>query len=69
MLTWLEIAAGERISNVALVANTDGDMVPHSTVGIDATQARTGVLTFPVDAGLVRRAVSIYLAFRSTVGW
>jgi hypothetical protein len=42
-LTCDKCTLGEGISLVALVADTDGDMVPNSAVGIDATEARTGI--------------------------
>ena len=54
---------------ISLVADTNGDMVPDSAVGIDATKARTGILAFPVDAGQLLRAVRVYNALRATVGW
>jgi hypothetical protein len=43
-------------------------MVAHTAVGIDSTQARTGILTFPVDAGLVLGTVRVDGALRPTVG-
>ena len=43
-------------------------MVSDSAVSIDSTEARTGVLTLSVDAGLVGGAVSINLALWATVG-
>ena len=68
MLTWLEITTGEWISNVSLVAHTDGHMIPDPAVGIDATQAGTRVLALPGDAGPVCGTVGIHIAFGAAVG-
>ena len=43
-------------------------MVSDSAVGIDSTEARTGILTLSVDAGLVGGTVSVDLALGSAVG-
>lgn len=43
-------------------------MVSDSAISIDSTEARAGVLTLSVDAGLVGGAVSINLTLWSTVG-
>jgi hypothetical protein len=56
-LTCRPIAAGEGISNKALVANADWHMVPHAAVGIHSTEAWTRVLALPVDASLVSRTI------------
>ena len=63
------VAAGERVPNVSLVTHTDGHMIPDPAVGIDATQARTRVLTLLVDTSLIGWAIRVHIAFRSTVGW
>ena len=63
------VASAEGVSLISLIADTNGDMVPDSAVGIDATKARTGILAFPVDAGQLLRAVRVYNALRATVGW
>ena len=47
------VAAGERVSNVSLVTDTQRHVIPDTAVGIDATEAWTGVQTLSVDAGLV----------------
>ena len=63
------VASAEGVSLISLIADTNGDMVPDSAVGIDATKARTGILAFPVDAGQLLRAVRVDNALRATVGW
>ena len=68
MLTWLEITTGEWISNVSLVAHTDGYMIPDPAVGIDATQAGTGILALSVDTGLIRWTIGVDDTFWSAVG-
>ena len=68
VLTWLEPAAGERVPNVSLVTDADGDMAPHATVGIDTTDAGTGVLALAVDAGPVLGAVGVDDTLRPAVG-
>ena len=68
LLTWLEITTGEWIPNISLVANTDGNMIPDPAVGIDATQAGTGILALAVDTRLVGWTIGIDDAFRSAVG-
>ena len=47
------VAAGEWVSNVSLVTNAQRHVIPHTAVGIDTTEAGTGVLTLSVDASLV----------------
>ena len=63
------VASAEGVSLISLIADTNGDMVPDSAVGVDATKARTGILAFPVDAGQLLRAVRVDNALRATVGW
>ena len=45
------IASVEGVSLVALVANTDGNMISHSAICIDSTKSRTRILTASVDTG------------------
>ena len=52
-LTCLSVTAGEWISNIALVTNTQRDVVSDPAVSIDSTESRTGILTFSVDACFV----------------
>ena len=47
------VAAGERVPDVSLVTDAQRHVAPDPAVGIDATEAWTGVLTLSVDAGLV----------------
>ena len=47
------VAAGERVSDISLVTDAQRHVAPDPAVGIDATEAWTGVLTLSVDAGLV----------------
>ena len=61
-LTWLEITGRERIPDVSLVTDTDGDVGPDPTVGIDAAQTGTGVPAMPVDTGQLRGAMVVDLA-------
>ena len=66
-LTWRPSALRKRVSNISLVADTNGNMVSNSAVGIDAAEARTRVLAFSVDAGLVRRTVRVDDTLRAAV--
>ena len=59
----------EGVSNIALVADADRNMVPHIAVSVDTAEARTGVLTLAADARLVRRAVRVHDTLRPAVGW
>ena len=52
-LTCLSVTAGERISDIALVTDTERDVISDTAVGIDTTEAGAGVLTLSVDAGPV----------------
>ena len=54
---------------ISLVADTDWNMVPDSAVGIDATQARTGVLTSKVGTGQFLGAVRVDHTLMSAVWW
>jgi hypothetical protein len=63
------VASAEGVSLISLIADTDGDMVPDSAVGIDAAKTRAWILAFPVDAGQLLRAVRVDNALRATVGW
>jgi len=65
---WLEITAGERISDIALVTHTDRDMVTNSAVRVYTTETRAWVLAFPVNASSVCWTVGVNLAFRAAVG-
>ena len=47
------VAAGEWVSNVSLVTDTQRHMISDTAVGIDTTEAGAGVLTLSVDAGPV----------------
>ena len=58
----------KRIPRVSLVTDTDGNVVPHSAVGIDTAQSRAWVLAFSVNAGLVGGTVRVYDTLWSTVG-
>ena len=57
------------ISRIALIANTDGYMVPNTTVCVHTTETWAGILAFTVNTGSVRRAVRIDIALRSAVRW
>ena len=67
-LTCRTHTAGERIAHVALVANTDGHVIAHAALRIDPAQARAGVATLALRAGLVWRTVGVDHALGSTVG-
>ena len=43
----------EGVSNIALVTYADGNVVPHTTVGVDPTKARTRILALLPDACLI----------------
>ena len=58
----------EGVSNIALVTYADGNVVPHTAVGVDPTKARTRILALAPDASLVRGAVRVDHALRSAVG-
>ena len=66
-LTWRPSALRKRVSNISLVADTNGNMVSDSAVGIDAAEARTRVLALSADAGLVRRTVRVDDTLRAAV--
>ena len=67
-LTAGAVALGKRVANEPLVAETQGHMVAHFTVCIDATEAWTRVLALSVDASPVSWAVSIHHTLRPAVG-
>ena len=68
MLTLGPITLTEGITNVARDADTDRNMVPHITLGVDSTQTRTRILTFARETGPVGRTVGVNHTLRSTVG-
>ena len=43
----------EGVSNVTLVADANGNMVPHTAIGVEPTKARTRVLTLLPYASLI----------------
>lgn len=61
--------AGEGISCVTRLALTVRIMLDHSTLGVYATSADTGVSTALVNTGQIRGAVGTGHAFGTTVGW
>ena len=61
------IASIEGISLVSLVADTNGHMVPDPAVGIDATEARAGILALSGDASKFLGAVGVDNTLRSAV--
>ena len=67
-LTWRPAALRKRVSNISLVADTNGNMASNSAVGIDAAEARTRVLALSADAGLVRRTVRVDDTLWAAVG-
>ena len=66
---WWSSALTEGISDEALVADADRNMVSHVAVSVDTAEARAGVLTLAADARLVRRAVRVHDTLRPAVGW
>ena len=40
----------EGVSNIALVTDADGNVVPHTAVGVDPAKARTRILALASDA-------------------
>jgi hypothetical protein len=44
-------------------------MIPHAAVGIHATKTWAGVLTLPIDAGLICWTVRIDCTLWPTIGW
>ena len=63
------VTSAKGISLVSLVADTDGNMISYSAVGIDATKTRAWILAALVDASKFLRAVRVDHTFRTTVGW
>ena len=55
ILTCYSDTLTEWVALVALVADTDRNMVPYSAVGVKATQIRTRILALAVDADQVGR--------------
>lgn len=43
----------EGVSNIALVTDADGNVVPHTAVGVDPAKARTRILALAPDACLI----------------
>ena len=64
---WRSPTLAERIANVALVTDADGNMVPDTAVSVDTTQARTWVLALTPDACFVGRAVGVDHTLRPAV--
>ena len=62
------VTSVEGISLVSLVADTDGNMISYSAVGIDTAKTRTWILAALVDASKLLRAVRVDHTFRTTVG-
>ena len=62
------VASAKRISLVSLVADTDGNVISYSAVGIDATKTRAWILAALVDTSKFLRAVRVDHTFRTTVG-
>ena len=63
---WWSSAADEGVTNVALVADTQRDVVCNLTVGVGATQAGAWINAVEVSALLGGRAVSVDDTFWST---
>lgn len=61
------VASVKGISLVSLVADTNRHMIPDPTVGIDATETGTRVLTLSGDAGQLLGAVRVDHTLRATV--
>lgn len=51
--SWRPPALAEGVSNIALVTDADGNVVPHTAVGVDPTKARTRILALAPDACLI----------------
>jgi hypothetical protein len=67
-LTRYFIAVGKGIAHIILVAGTDGHVIAHATIGIDATGAGTGVHTVLIEAGPVGGTVVVDDTLWPTVG-
>jgi hypothetical protein len=65
---WWSLACHKRIPDVALVANTDGEMVGHLAVGVTATRAGAWVNAMKVPALLVGGTVHVDDTLWPTVG-
>ena len=59
----------EGVSNITLVADANGNMVPHTAIGVEPTKAGTRVLTLLPYASLVSGTVRVDHTLRSAVGW
>ena len=68
LLTCWSVAAGERISDVSLLADTDGNVVADAAPGVPAAQTRARVDTLLVAAGAVCRAVGVTYTLGPAVG-
>lgn len=64
----LRIATGKWIARVAALAGTDGRVIHHITVGIEATRAGTRILAAFIDAGQVGRTLRVLSALGATIG-
>ena len=53
---------------VSLVADTDGNMISYSAVGIDTAKTRAWILAALVDASKFLRAVRVDHTFRTAGG-
>ena len=62
------VTSAKGISLVSLVADTDGYMISHSAIRIDAAKTRTWILAAFVGACKFLRAVRVDHTFRTTVG-
>lgn len=66
-LTCWSLAVYKWISNISLVADTIGNMVPHITIGITPTYSWTRVDTLLLPAGSIRGTIWVEDAFGLTV--
>ena len=68
-LCCLSVTLNKWISNKTRIADTNWYMISDIALGIDATQTRTRILTFSVDACFINLAILVYDTFWSTIWW
>jgi len=68
-LTWQGITTGKGITGKTLTTLTQRTMITHPALSIDATSARTRILTTLTDASLIGGTLCAQHTLRSAVGW
>lgn len=66
---WNLVTARKWIPRMGADAVTNGTVIVHPALGIDAANPRAGIDALAIDTGLVVRALGVQSAFRTAVGW